>query len=310
MHPRVLAQYPPAIADLDWHSLGAAGGFSGASVWQGRSADGPQVALKFWPAGYPPDRLAGIHRLMIAAREGAELAFVPAVVPTRAGPTVAIDDGRVWDATAWMPGTANFAADPTDERLAAAVGALAELHRSWAPPSAMFAPCPGVGRRLDILRQFRPSYPSEPLLGRAELLLPDRVSAAVRHLSEWSARPLPVQPCLCDPWHDHLLFTGNKLTGLLDYGAVKPDHPAVDLARMLGDLVGGDATRFGVGLAAYRQAGGPVEVPDDLVRLLDETGIVCAVIGWLGRLPDVTPTGAVAVRLRRLVDRLDRIGLV
>ena len=52
---------------------------------------------------------------------------------------------------------------------------------------------------------------------------------------------VPLHACLCDIWHDHVLFTVDKLTGLVDYGSVKVDNikdlsvqPDVD-----GALVGG-----------------------------------------------------------------------
>jgi hypothetical protein len=118
------------------------------------------------------------------------------------------------------------------------------------------------------------------------------------------------QPCLRDVWGAHVLFTGDAVTGVVDYGAVKPDHPAGDLARLLGDLVGDDPEPFAAGLAAYRAAGGELDVPDGFVRLLDRTGVVCGVINWLLRLGDPTypcPDPArVAARLDRLTARVER----
>jgi aminoglycoside phosphotransferase (APT) family kinase protein len=115
---------------------------------------------------------------------------------------------------------------------------------------------------------------------------------------------VPVQPCLCDVWHDHVLFTGEAVTGLVDYGEVKPDHPAVDLARLLGDLIGDDERRFHLGLAAYRAAGGPVEVDEHFVRLLDRTGVVCAVIHWVNELTAGSSAPNAEARLTRLLGRL------
>ena len=58
---------------------------------------------------------------------------------------------------------------------------------------------------------------------------------------------------MCDLWHDHILFTGNAVTGLIDFGSVKEDHVAVDLARLLGSMIGDDAAIWEVGLSAYQR---------------------------------------------------------
>jgi homoserine kinase type II len=108
-------------------------------------------------------------------------------------------------------------------------------------------------------------------------------------------------------WHDHVLFTGNAVTGIIDYGAMKEDHVAIDLARLIGDLVENDDVAFAAGLAAYRSAGGRLEAPPEFVRLLDRTGVVCGVVTWLLRLakPQAAwPPRAVAERLTRLTARL------
>jgi aminoglycoside phosphotransferase (APT) family kinase protein len=137
------------------------------------------------------------------------------------------------------------------------------------------------------------------------LALPRWVARAERELAPWTNRPVPVQPCLCDIHHDHVLFTGDVVTGVIDSAAMKVDHPAVDLARLLGDLVPDDRARTAAGLAAYRDAGGATIVTADLVELLDRTGTVCAIANWLIRLRKPAPPD-VAQRLERLVGRLER----
>lgn len=305
----VLTRYPAAVADLTW-SRHPAAGFSGATVWRGDLAGQPAFALKGWPPGYPADRLAAIHRLMTDARVRAGLGVVPAVVPALTGETAVEHAGRAWDVTAWMPGVADYHTAPTDTKLTAACAALAALHRAWAPATPQLAPCPGVARRLAVLagRAFDPSNITDPelaaLVRRALAVLPAHVAEARAALRPWADRRVPVQPCLCDVWHDHVLFTGDAVTGLIDYGEVKPDHPAVDLARLLGDLVGDDAAKVRLGLEAYRTAGGPADVEEEFVRLLDRTGVVCAVIHWVTALtagPLILPVGP---RLSRLLDRL------
>jgi homoserine kinase type II len=306
----VLARYPDAVARLAWVRLGAAGGFSGATVWRGEFQGQPALALKAWPTGYAATRLADIHAKMQAARS-AGLDFVPAVVATRAGETVVEHAGRAWDVTAWRPGVADFHAAPGDAKLSAACAALAALHRAWQPAVPCLAPCPAVTRRLAVFADFlRHGIATEagasPLLRRAVELLPARVAEAVAALRPWAGRPVAVLPCLCDVWHDHVLFDGDRVTGVIDYGALKPDHPATDLARLLGDLVGGDPVRVRFALAAYHAAGAPVQVDAELVHALDRAGVAGGVLHWARRASaGEVLTDAATRRFERLVRRLE-----
>jgi homoserine kinase type II len=185
--------------------------------------------------------------------------------------------------------------------------------------------CPAVRRRLEFVadwqRLVRSGWhpltaagredPLLPLLERAWHRLPDALERVPRRLQRWTATAQRSQPCLCDLWHDHLLFEGDRLTGLLDYGAVKVDHVAVDLARMLGSLIDSDPAGWQAGLRAYRQIA-PLEADEEeLAHALDETGIVLGVANWMRWLyeehrpfPD---RSAVARRFATLVDRLETL---
>jgi hypothetical protein len=91
---------------------------------------------------------------------------------------------------------------------------------------------------------------------------------------------------------------------------VKMDHVAVDLARLLGSLVGDNEDLWELGLRAYQAVYSPGETDPRLARILDRTGAVLALGSWLrwqyieGRqLPN---REAVASRLQRLVKRIER----
>jgi homoserine kinase type II len=312
----VLARYGAAVGGLRWVPLGSGGGFSGAVVWRGEDDRGPALALKAWPSGVTPERLADVHRLMMRA---ARLPFIPAVIPTSDASTVVTAGGRAWDLCRWMPGAADLPATPT--RLANACAALARLHRAWRPLALAWGPCPAVRRRLEVLSRWRglsasrsqPTWQPHHLLDAplrcAWQAVCRSADGAERALRDVGVRLVAVQPCLCDVWGGHVLFTGDAVGGIIDHGAVKDDHVAVDLARLLGDLVGDDEERFAAGLGAYRAAGGELDVPDEIVRLLDRTGVVCGVINWLLRLCEEgyahPHPAAVAASIDRLTARGD-----
>jgi homoserine kinase type II len=314
---KAVTAYPPAIATARWKPLGPAGGFSGARLWHGVAADGREFALKAHAAGADTARLeTTIHRWMTTARQTG-LDFVPAVERTRAGRTVVEVGGRVWDVTGWVPGVADFHTDPNDARLFAAVTAVARIHSAWADERST-GPCPAIERRWHALVDWdelvasgwRPEFdsadPVRPAAESAWAMLP-RVIRDVRPVTgHWLRQSVPLQPCLCDVWHDHVLFDGDRVSGIIDYTAAKVDHVAVDLARLLGSLIPDQQERTDLALTTYT-AIRPLPQPE-LVRWLDRTGTIVAVLNWLkwvyreGReYPNRT---AVAERLAGLVTRL------
>src|SRR4029079_8505162 len=91
----------------------------------------------------------------------------------------------------------------------------------------------------------------EPLARRFLATIPKLLPRAIGQLEPLSNIPLPVQPCIRDIWHDHVLFTGNDVTGIIDFGAMDVDTPATDVARLLGSLVGDDEPGWSAGVSAY-----------------------------------------------------------
>ena len=300
-------------------SLGNGGGFSGArcgAAWR----TSPRIVCA-WPVGTAPRFLHRLHDLMNAA-VGRGLDFVPAVCAMRAGPTWLERAGRLWELTHWLPGQADFHVQPTLGKLRSACAALARLHTVWQSDPTT-EPSPAVFRRLRVIEEWRQLLRSgwRPRFGgvetavldsvaeRAWNLLPVAVERLPALLEPWRQRPLPLQFCLCDVWHDHLLYEGETLTGLVDYGAVKLDHVAVDLARMLGSLVGDDRGRWEAGLRVYREVRPLTAEEEALATVLDRSGTVLGAVNWLRwlyhdgrRFEDL---GLVARRLKGLVGRIE-----
>jgi Ser/Thr protein kinase RdoA (MazF antagonist) len=177
-----------------------------------------------------------------------------------------------------------------------------------------------VGRRLQSLQAARSLMtsgwapncdrddPLRPCAERAWRLLGERLEPAIGSLRPWLDIDLPVHPCWCDPWHDHLLFRGEQLTGLIDHGSVKEDHAAVDLARLLGSLLGADVPRWQVGIDAYCAIRPLSEREVVLIPILEQTGLLVAAANWLRwlyqeRRAYADPAG-VAVRFADIVARL------
>jgi homoserine kinase type II len=257
-----------------------------------------------------------------ARRQG--LDYVPSVYFLTNGETVVEAAGRVWELTQWMEGRADFVENPSPARLEAACEALAKLHRAWEAFASPAVPCPAVRRRLKLLQEWnalisagrRPTAESSPHLDslrtvaeRAWRGLPGWLPEVHRFLEPWIDFCCPVQPCLCDPWHDNLLFQGERLTGLVDYGTVKADHVAVDVARMLASLAGDDPASWERGLSAYRRVRALSRDEEQLAHALDRTCTILGVVNWLRLLyyegRPYEDLAAVAHRLESLLKRLE-----
>ena len=259
-------------------------GFSGASVWKVTTRD-RAYALKLWPIGQPAYfDLPTIHRLMQQARQ-AGLSCIPEVHRTRHGDTVFLHNGVQWDVSTWQPGLPEV--QPSEEHLKLAMNLLTRLHALWrANNERRFDICPAVTlqhRRLlswtdDELEQLRQQTPATGIYREAVLLFDQYRSQTIKRLEPWLTIRVSLHPCLGDIWSEHILFDGNQITGLIDFGGMRYDHPAQDLARLLGSYTQGDALRRQLALAQYAPAT-PEREP--LTFLLDDCGAIVGLGNWL-----------------------------
>jgi homoserine kinase type II len=133
----------------------------------------------------------------------------------------------------------------------------------------------------------------------------------VEPLRRASGRDVPLQPCLRDARPEHLLFSGDRVTGLIDFGAMAIENVAADLARLLGDWVGPDTSVRAEALDAYT-AVRPLETVE--IAMLDVFEDSSALLGaghWVrwhfleGRtFPGTSPVaGGIERGLKRLASR-------
>lgn len=258
----ILDRYPvasrPTVAP---EPLGNAGGLSGARLWRFEAGSRRLVARAWPPDGPDGDRLDQLHRRLAAA---AHLPFVPVPLPALDGRTWQAQGGRFWEVAPWLPGVPDPGRPPDRGRIRPGFAGLAALHRAWERERAT-GPSPGLVRRLaeidawlrvgfddlaSALDRAGPDPCAEPArrwLALARPLAP-RVAGAIRPAA---ASTFALQPCLRDVRGEHLLFDGDRLTGLVDYGALGVDTVVGDLARLLDDWVGPDPAARAEGLAAF-----------------------------------------------------------
>lgn len=254
----VLAAYPSDCQPRACEDRGGAGGFSGARLWRLSTPRG-MLCLRRWPVEHPSrERLVWIQSIVgLAAASGFRL--LPLPVSTRQGDGFVAYDGHLWEVTPWMPGRADFDANPSPERLGAAMVALAQYHRATesapGPPGGRRkgdGESPGLRERLAMANQLthgglealqravetnRRVWPE--LADRVAVML-DAVARRLRglcsELIEVSNLRVPLQPCLRDIWHDHVLFEADQVTGIIDVGSMRMETVTGDIARLLGSL--------------------------------------------------------------------------
>jgi homoserine kinase type II len=302
---------------------------SGAQFWRITTQRGV-LALRRWPTEHPtPQRLQFIHSVLQHAARST-ITFIPVPIRTTVGESFIRHSGHLWELAPWMPGIADYERSPSAHRLRAALQTLAQFHAAvanfnlagLAASQRLAGSTPAITKRLARLHDL--SHGGHQQLVRAinagvwpDLVpvarqflaaLPDILPRAVAQLEPLLTVTLPQQACLRDIWHDHVLFTGNQVTGIIDFGALDIDTPATDIARLLGSLAGDDRTGWQIGLDAYCEIR-PLS-PDErsAVHALDKSGTLLAGCNWIrwiyveGREFENRPQ--IIDRFRRIVNRV------
>jgi len=256
--------YPREVRPISTiEAMGNAGGLSGARLFRFASVRGLLVARQ-WPAdGLSMDRLQWNHDRL---GEAADLEFVCRPLPTLDGRTLVRWEGRLWEVSPWMSGEADLARPPTLTRVRTGFAGLAAflarfakdrrwgaspglIHRAEELEVLLLSEFQKIRLALGLAPQSAPVALTRTWLERAVNKAP-QVREAIRKAG---AIQLPIQVCIRDARPDHLLFEGDRLTGLIDFGAMGTDSVAGDLARLLTEWVGPDQVSRNEALASFDQ---------------------------------------------------------
>lgn len=318
------------VSGAQMQSLGLQSGFSGAVVWRIAIA-GRDLCLRRWPQVHPTiDGLQAIHGLLQHVDQaGFRLSPVP--LPTRAGDTIFVNEDHLWELTPWMPGEASSREEPNEVKLASAMASLADFHLAagsfrFSGRGASQGPSPGLQQRLEILQSLQQgelerlwkatgaAQPNDLRELALELLegIARPLAEVSKQLEKIVAVPLPLQWCLRDVRHEHLLFTGDRVTGLIDFGAAAVDSVAGDIARLLGSMANDGTDFWRMGLDEYAKHR-PLSIDERrAVASFDAAGALCSAANWVRWLyvegktfPQIHALSAQLVWLR---DRLLSLG--
>lgn len=295
----VLANYPPSCRPngSQVEPLGSAGGFSGACFWRFWSPAG-QLCLRRWPQEHPTvERLQFIQAVLWHVhQEGFRKVPLPLEALLHQG--YIEHDGHLWELAPWMPGKADFHENPSSQRLEAAVTALAEFHNaacSFPLAETTPLPSPGLRQRWEQLTELQAGRLASLRAAIRPAVWPELTERAIRLLDLFSMaapkvstalskamhQPVMLTPCLRDIWHDHVLFDGDEVTALVDFGALRPESVAADISRLLGSLIADDQSAWTAGVAAYQRARFLAPAERQLIRVFDASTTLLSGLNWL-----------------------------
>jgi Ser/Thr protein kinase RdoA (MazF antagonist) len=303
--------------------LGSGGGFSGARLWR-IVAGGGEFCLRRWPAEHPDEgRLQFIHAVLRSVYDqGVREVALP--LPAIGGATWIRQDGFLWELTRWMPGRADFRDDPRPEKLRAAMAWLAKFHLAAAPATSVVGLSPGLAQRRELLLRLTAGETAEIARILPTLAWPEfadrgkrtleafarRAPVVERMLAEAASTPCPLQPCIRDIWRDHVFFEGDRIAGVIDFGAIRTECVAGDIARLLGSLAGDEPEQRRLGLEAYSQLRPLDACERRLLDVFDASEVLLSGMNWLRWIclerRRFDPPDRVLARLDEILSRLDR----
>ena len=267
--PPLLQHFPVDCQPQRADSLGSAGGFSGARFWRLETPRGP-LCLRCWPSEHPSaEHLAWIHAVLgwVADHGFAKLPLP--IGPGNEGASFVSYGGHSWELTAWISGDPDEERPTSAGRLKAAMVALGQFHRAavaFPDEDTAPAPSPGLGKRLKTLwrfvdqtEQLRSAVDAGPPSELRDLaqqvvdLFPRLARGVEEKLARAATMPVRLQPCIRDIHRQHVLFEGDSVSGLIDFGAMRVESVAGDVARLMGSLAGDDSAARRTAIEAYKQ---------------------------------------------------------
>jgi Ser/Thr protein kinase RdoA (MazF antagonist) len=299
----VLEQYPVDFRPGYDTFRQRSGGFSGSQIWRVEIA-GKSLCLRRWPNSHGEiDRIRFIHSVLGAVFQSG-FYLIPLPVSSSLGATFIRHDDHAWELAPWLPGEPDDCQPPrktcSATRLAAALTALGQFHRAVAATPenrSPDGPAPGILQRLEKLNHWRtnglPRLIAEikhhrciwpELADRSAPLIADfrktadLVADALVLAQRWM---VPIRPCIRDIHREHVLFEGNLVMGLIDFGAMRPDSCAGDIARLIGSLAGDDERLWAVGIDAFRLVFPLADSERHLARVYDASGVLLSGMNWL-----------------------------
>ncbi len=294
---RIVRLWPDDCQPQAAEHLQPADSFSGAALWRLSTPRG-ELCLRRWPADHPsPERLQFVQAVLWHVdQEG--FSRVPLPLETNHHHGFIRHAGHLWELTPWLPGDADYRRHPNTARLENAMQALAQFHQAARTfPLAETGPIgsPGMADRAlrlqgllnGRLRHLRRAvlegdWPELAARGHRLVELAAVVGPKLLPLLEQAGGlDVALEPCIRDVWHANVLFVGDEVSGIVDFGAMRAENVAADVARLLGSLAIDVRADWQRGLAAYESVRRLSNDERMLVTAFDRSTVLMGGLQWL-----------------------------
>lgn len=286
---RVLQEYDIRPPDSVTPFHGGAG-FSGSSIWK-VDWNSQDYCLKQWPQDKP-----SVHTRQLISRVIPEVQRqgLPIAVPqeTNAGRRFLFFENRFWDLSPWVAGAPIKDRILTEAQLQSAMQWLARYHNLSSALMSEKGKSTSLAYRLKLSQQLLDGQLDRlsgcEIAGLESGLAPLFISHArqklpmlLQALEHYAHLEMMLLPALSDIWSDHVFFEADKVSGVIDFGAIKMDSACLDLARFLGSYGGHSDSVMRQGLEYYQMERVLGRNDVELVELYDRAYVVLAGIQWL-----------------------------
>ena len=333
---QIIGLYGPAFQPDRWPPVCVSSGFSGAVITRFSARD-HQYALRIWPinerSATKLEALAGL--LEYLHHHGITYVAVPIKKQNGSIATIS-QSGSLMHIEPWLPGSADHSPPYSSIKQNNAVQALARMHaiaanhvpklehHAWIRPITS-GKSPGLVHRQQKLNQYLKngilSEVQKSCLSQRSASFYQRLQACFRSQSAsiWEKlqlatnQILPLQPVFRDVWRDHILFTGDKVTGLIDPAAFGNDSVVTDITRLLGSIAGNNPKAWQAALASYQEIRPLSQTEQNLIPIFDQSKLFLSAIGCFERFLMVSASPAhypddISIRLGdRLEEYLSRL---
>ena len=120
-----------------------------------------------------------------------------------------------------------------------------------------------------------------------------------------------IQPVLRDVWRAHLLFTDDRLTGLIDLSAAASDHIAVDTARLFRSWFGADPEKRLQSIVQWPVFQRWTQAERHLLSVLDAASVFLSPVTWIRRrVSSREVSGAAAAVAPEWLGRFEEVAVI
>ena len=237
----------------------------------------------------------------------------------------------LWQVEPWMPGSSISRGEVSQQHQQSALHRLHDYHAAAADHvsqgnhSVWFRnsqePSPAILRRqkiteellnggMETLWQQAASDP-DPCFRNSAFgacrVLSDRLTWLHQELTGLTKQLFAVQPVLRDVWRAHVLFTDDRVTGLIDLSAAASDHVAIDAARLLRSWFGTETGRLIDAVTEFASQQSFNRAERQLMRALDASSVLLSPLTWIRRRTGAAERGAFPPEMQARFDEVTAI---